>query len=439
MIVGSGQTWDHLVAEAGKRGKVVVGGGTPTVGLGGYIGGGGHGPLTFKYGMAADNVVQVKVVLPEGRTVVANDYENEDIFWAIRGVSTCSHCILSEKLLRWAQGGGGNFGVVTEFVLKLYPTSNVTLSQITAVASNASASAIAAGWSAAATLISKIPGLMDAGVTGTFYTATGLTAISQFISVNQTDVPNGPLTYFPIFSFGQSPEQMNNLIEPIIRNLTQTHGALLDIKYASPTTFPTYASFFSTFELEGAVAYEGIISSRLLGKAELTQRSAPDLTALVQKSMQPQNPDIGAILVMTMVGGKGPAETPKERRGALTEKWRSTYVHAVINGAFADISKLPQVTLDEAGAWVNGNSEKIWESWKVGGAGVGGVKDGMGSYMNEANLYDPEWREHWFGDSYARLVAIKKRIDGNGVLYVRNGVGSEEWVEDFAKGTLCRA
>jgi FAD/FMN-containing dehydrogenase len=86
IAVGSGLNWGSVVAAAGERGKVVVGGGTPTVGLGGHIQGGGHGPLTSKYGLAADNVLQVKVTLPEGRTVVANDYQNTDIFWAIRGV-----------------------------------------------------------------------------------------------------------------------------------------------------------------------------------------------------------------------------------------------------------------------------------------------------------------------------------------------------------------
>jgi FAD binding domain len=87
VIAGSGHTWGKLYNASATSRRIVVGGGNPTVGLGGHIGGGGHGPLTSTYGMAADNVLQATVVTTTGLILVANDYQNQDIFWAIRGVS----------------------------------------------------------------------------------------------------------------------------------------------------------------------------------------------------------------------------------------------------------------------------------------------------------------------------------------------------------------
>jgi FAD/FMN-containing dehydrogenase len=80
-------TWGEVYEAAHAVDKVVVGATTPSVGLGGHLGGGGHGPLTFSKGMASDNVLQATVVTTTGDILVANEVQNSDLFWAIRGVS----------------------------------------------------------------------------------------------------------------------------------------------------------------------------------------------------------------------------------------------------------------------------------------------------------------------------------------------------------------
>ncbi|CCO31105.1 FAD-linked oxidoreductase DDB_G0289697 [Rhizoctonia solani AG-1 IB] len=70
-------------------------------GVGGLILGGGFGWLCSQYGLVIDNLVQATVVTSLGEILTASDSQNSDLFWAIRG-------------------GGANFGVVTEFVLKLH-------------------------------------------------------------------------------------------------------------------------------------------------------------------------------------------------------------------------------------------------------------------------------------------------------------------------------
>ena len=72
-----------------------------TAGIAGLTLGGGFGWLTRKYGMTVDNLVSVDAVTAEGKRIRVSENENADLFWAIRG-------------------GGGNFGIVTQFEFKLH-------------------------------------------------------------------------------------------------------------------------------------------------------------------------------------------------------------------------------------------------------------------------------------------------------------------------------
>ncbi|MEV6236307.1 FAD-binding oxidoreductase [Lentzea sp. NPDC051838] len=79
------------------HGVTLPAGGCPTVSPGGFLLGGGLGWQTRKYGTASDRLVSAKVVLADGRVVRASSSQYSDLYWALRG------------------GGGGNFGIVTEF------------------------------------------------------------------------------------------------------------------------------------------------------------------------------------------------------------------------------------------------------------------------------------------------------------------------------------
>jgi FAD/FMN-containing dehydrogenase len=71
---------------AGQHGMAVVGGGSSTVGAGGYFTGGGHSALSTFYSLAADQVLEVEIVTADGQILTANECRNSDLFWAVRGV-----------------------------------------------------------------------------------------------------------------------------------------------------------------------------------------------------------------------------------------------------------------------------------------------------------------------------------------------------------------
>lgn len=79
---------------------------------GGYITGGGHSLLSPVHGLGVDNVMQIKVVLPNGTYVTANRCQNQDIFFALRG------------------GGGASFGVVTETTARVFPEIPLQVSEL---------------------------------------------------------------------------------------------------------------------------------------------------------------------------------------------------------------------------------------------------------------------------------------------------------------------
>jgi FAD/FMN-containing dehydrogenase len=104
----AGLTWGEFDAATQEHGLAVTGGRVSDTGIAGLTLGSGSGWLERKHGFVCDNMIAAEVVTADGRKVMASDDENPDLFWALRG-------------------GGGNFGVVTAFHLRLHPVGPIIL------------------------------------------------------------------------------------------------------------------------------------------------------------------------------------------------------------------------------------------------------------------------------------------------------------------------
>ncbi|OAA76603.1 FAD-binding, type 2 [Akanthomyces lecanii RCEF 1005] len=383
--------WD-LYKALDQYGQTVVGGGSKTVSAGGYITGGGHSILSPRYGLAADQVIEMEVVTADGKIQKVNQDQNPDLFWAIRG------------------GGGSTFGVVTSFTVKTVPTPKMTVTQFVAFT--------VPGSPLLSDLIGYVgaqsPALMNGGLSGYNIVSSNFSnpdpgsGLPDYLAgfqgrLTTLDDPNGNDTIARLF-------------KPINDTINQRWPGKAGF-FSSNTEYKSFLDFFAANYDTETVGDNKYLISRLLN-----QEAFNDPKALGNALLSGTGP--GGFSTFFLVGGKGVQEAkPAGGSNAVNSHWRSAYVHT--------ITAAQGVPFDKAAT--DKNLKELEDAW----APVRKITPSSGAYINEASIFEPNFHESFWGTNYPRLAQIKRKVDPNDVFWCTPCVGNEHW-HQLESGQLCK-
>ena len=284
--MGPGARWADVAAKLGEHGWALSSGDYGGVGVGGLATAGGVGYLGREHGLTIDHLRSAEVVLADGSVVTANDEQNTELFWAIRGA-------------------GANFGIVVSFEFEVDEVGDVGWAQLVFDASDTAG--FLERW---ATAVEESPRdltsfvMMGAPTPGQPTVAQTMTVVDSsdpdtIIDRLQPLANAGPLLqqsvqlvpYASIMDNIQSPDH-HGQGEPVSRSALVEHVT------------PEFAAALAEFMATGA-AY--VVSIRSVGGA--VSDTAPDATAYAARS---------ANFSVTVIGS---------RRSPLDELWDSMQEH----------------------------------------------------------------------------------------------------------------
>jgi hypothetical protein len=375
--VGAGVVGYQILEAASAKGLVVVTGECPTVGLaGGYTQGGGHSALSTKFGLGADNTLELEVVTAAGKLVKASRTENADLFWALSG------------------GGGGNYGVVTSMTVKAHKDATIAGATLEFTAANITADAF---FEAVSEFHSLLPAMVDQGVTVIYQMTNKIFLIAPLTAYNQTS------------------DDVKAILGPFTAALTK-----LNIQYAA--TYSQYDSYYDHYNhYMGPLPWGNLAVSSYQYGGRLIQR----------ENLEQNYNGIGAALRnltqsgVIAVGVGMNVSAPTNVSNAIFPAMRNAAVTMQIGTPW-----------NETAPW----SKMVDDQFKITNEYVPQLEaatPGSGCYQNEGDFRQPHWKETFFGSNYNPLLAVKRKWDPTSFFYALKAVGSDAWTVSES-GRMCR-
>jgi FAD/FMN-containing dehydrogenase len=350
---GGGTTWGELDAATQEHGLAVTGGFISKTGVAGLTLGGGIGWLVRKAGLTCDNVVGARVVTADGQTRHATATANPDLFWAIRG-------------------GGGNFGVVTEFEFALHDVGLVHLGLF--LFSPADGGDL---FRFARDYVRTVPG--DYGVF-----MAGLSAPpAPFVP---PELHHTPAFGLLIVGFGDEASHAE-VIAPITQALNPT------VQMVTPIPYAALQQMFDESAPWGIHAYEKAVYLH-----ELTDGAIEVILEHQARKMHPLS-----FVPIFVMGG----------RYAATDHESSAFGGARDLGYVVNISGTTPIAedFDAERQWVR----DYWSALVEHAAG-------SGAYVNFMSDIDADRVRNAYGDKYPRLQQIKATYDPDNVFHLNANI-----------------
>ncbi|KDQ13500.1 hypothetical protein BOTBODRAFT_369409 [Botryobasidium botryosum FD-172 SS1] len=373
VTVAAGEHFYDLYKAADAHGVVVVGGGCSGVGAaGGWPLGGGHSLLSPQYGLGVDNVLQFTVVTADGKSRTVNECENSDLFWAMRG-------------------GGGGFAVTTSVTYKTHPAIENTT--VVLLSLNTTKDAFAPAMSE---YLAFQPTASDANFSAyTLVLSTpplGMQIQAMYLLPNSDgDIERANATFAPLFRYAEA------------------HAEAGDV--AVSTEIVVMKSELDIYEQllpQDPQGVASILGSRLFPRSAFEDaQKSPQLAEFLGGLTATPN---SIVMLLLVAGGK--VNVPAPDAMGVNPSWRNALAHVLIYDGWLSNTSIPDRNKIREGL-----TEKTQE--------LAQFVPGMGAYLNEADINEPEWQKTFWGDNYARLLDIKTRYDPTGVLTCGKCVGDD--------------
>ncbi|CAK43437.1 restculine oxidase precursor [Aspergillus niger] len=376
------------VSEAYDFGKelnlTVIGGGCLSVGVaGGFTLGGGHSPLSSMYGMAADQVLALEVVLADGRFITATSKQNSDVFWMLLG------------------GGGSTIGVVTSMTVKAYPqlpTTLVTFNWTMNDTPNAEAF-----WAAFQSYLDNFEDFVNAGTYGYYFLGSS--------GAEKGEASSGETDYnFRMVSFvapNMTVPETQNLLKPWFDTLNSLNVSFTPIYSHADNFYEVWEEDNFPLETGGLDIYK--LASRLLPRNVFENQDLRNRNFLAQKDAV----DKGLFIMGFHISGKGSAVEPPTNIAVLPA-WRDALSHVIVATEWDFTSSWETVY----------NSSLFVTDWMDA---LREISPDSGAYMNEGDLLEPNFQQAFYGANYPRLYELKQKYDPTGLFFALTAVGSEDW------------
>ena len=432
VTLGAGTIWMQAYqAVTTQSAKYVQGGGCTTVGVAGLIQSGGFGSFSKHYGLAAGSLLEAEMVTADGKIRVANASTNPDLFWALKGGGGGSFGVVSRVTVRLHElpqfFGGTNFtikaasddayrGLIREFVsfyrehlfndhwgeqVGLNPDNSL---EIKMVFQGLDADQAKKVWQPFLAWVARSPKLYSVGrvVVGSLpaqrmWDMQWLKEHWPEIAIPDTNALIGLFDY-----------ALAHLFQPIFE--------IDDRPEAGPnnTWWKGDAGQVGWF----IWGYESLWLPASLLESDSQQRLADALFSSSRYS------SVGLHF------NKGLAGAPQEAIAAA----KDTAMNPAVLKAFA----LAIVADGQGPAYpgIPGHEPSVAEGRTAAGRidkcidQLRAVTGQTGAYVSESNYFEKGWQQAYWGSNYPRLAVIKKKYDPDGLFFVHNGVGSEQWSPD---------
>ena len=406
ITVGAGTRWlEAYDLATNKHNEYVQGGGCTTVGVaGGFTQGGGFGQFSKQYGTGAASIAQVEVVTASGKIITANECQNSDLFWAIRG------------------GGGGTFGVVTKMTLKTHPlpkTMGLMEGKISAKNDNDYKKLI----DKFVTFYRDNLNNPNWGEQIKFDAKNNINIFMMYINISKDDALN---TFKPMQDWVEANKdsyEMKLDAHAIAANklwnmnyMKKNYPELITINNAKKK------QFWWTPNSSEVSAYWYTYQSWWLPLSLFQGKSAEKLADTIF--------DASRLATVALHINKGLSGASEEAINAT----KKTSTHPGVYDAAALVIMSARTNKDFVGVQnqepdQSAGQEKV-ENINQAMELFRNLAPNAGSYANEADFFMQDWQKAFWGQNYRRLLKIKRKYDRRGLFVCHHCVGSERWSDD---------